>query len=163
MGLSVLLLAGCGQKDYPIDEVFTKDSAFGVNANTTLDELKKKVELKEVKPNMYASNSAPKPYKAFNGYVYRVNSDKVCSVYAKNTLNKANPEAVSKLYQSLDIILESIYGDGDTRVHDKVNTHYWILSKGAYVVKLIDFKGEGIGYSFDFEERSSKPDGCQPS
>ncbi|AZS50388.1 hypothetical protein DM558_06185 [Entomomonas moraniae] len=120
MGLSVLLLAGCdGKKDYPIDEVFTKDSAFGVNANTTLDELKKKVELKEVKPNMYASNSAPKPYNYLNSYTYVFENDKICIVLgARKGDVKEKAEFVGEYDKLKNAINDIIYKAKPSKLQD---------------------------------------------
>lgn len=121
MGLSVLLLAGCGEKEYTLEEVITPDSTFGVNTHTTLDELKSKLALREVRSDVYISNKALKPYKLFDEYTYAVNKGKICSVQAKKIYDAVNYNEMKKDLSFLQDEITNIYGVKAEYITNKVS------------------------------------------
>ncbi|WP_127161670.1 hypothetical protein [Entomomonas moraniae] len=150
MGLSIFLLTGCGQKEYTLEEAITPDSTFGVNGNTSLDEIKSKLTLREVQPNIYVSNEALKPYKLFDKYTYVANKGKICSVQAKKIYDSVNSNEMRKDLSFLKDKITSIYGDKAYK-YTNHNASKWVNDLSNTIVLMsIEDKEENkstIGYS----------------
>lgn len=127
LGCLLFILLGCDQKpkEYSLDEVITELEVFGVSPYTSLSDLKKAITLKERKPNIYSSNTAPKPYKLFTHYNYNFYDGNLCRVSAIK-LYKANERGEAEaFYKQLKSRLEKDHRLFSTQKTDKGEHTAW--------------------------------------